>query len=238
MTIDTNSYPGHHKKHEGRQATWLRAAVLGSNDGIVSVASIVVGVSGASSSKGFVVAAGIAGLAAGALSMALGEYVSVSGQRDTETALIERERYLLAKFPEQEREELTLLYEAKGLTKATAQLVASELSALDAASAHFDAELGINPDELISPIRSAVASASSFTLGGCIPFLAVLLAGASSRVPVTFLAVFVALVTTGILSAKASQISTTRATTRIVGGGMVAMLITFAIGKLVGVSGL
>jgi len=234
---EISPYPGHHKKNEGRQASWLRAAVLGSNDGIVSVASILVGVAGASSSKAFIVAAGIAGLAAGGMSMAVGEFVSVSGQRDSEKTLLRRERKLLQQYPNQEREELTLLYIAKGLSKPTAKIVADELSAKDAASAHFDAELGINPDELISPFRSSLASATSFTLGGLIPFLAVLLSSAQFRVPVAFLAVFVALMATGILSARASGINTLKATRRVVIGGMIAMLITFTIGKVVGVAG-
>ena len=231
----------HHEPHTDKSGTslnWLRAAVLGSNDGIVSVSSIVVGVAGALDSSGFILTAGIAGLVAGALSMAVGEYVSVSTQRDTERALLEKERGELRDYPEAELAELTGLYKAKGLSDATARLVAKELTTHDVFAAHVDAELGIDPNNLTSPWQAALASAASFTVGGIIPLIAIALPPASVRVAVTFAAVFVALVITGYLSAQVGGANKTKAVVRVVVGGIIAMTITFGIGKLFGVVGL
>jgi VIT1/CCC1 family predicted Fe2+/Mn2+ transporter len=230
----------HHELHasgSGTRLNWLRAAVLGANDGIVSVAAIVVGVAGASDSLGYILTAGVAGLAAGALSMAVGEYVSVSTQRDTERALLEKERRELRDEPEEELEELASLYEAKGLSKATARGVAEELTAHDAFAAHVDAELHIDPDALTNPWHAALASGASFLSGAFIPLIAILLAPASSRIPATFAAVLVALVVTGTLSAHAGGANKLRATLRVVLGGALAMAITFGIGKMFGVIG-
>src|SRR4051812_16885801 len=154
---------------------WLRAGVLGANDGIVSTAGLVVGVAGATTATGPILTAGIAGLAAGAVSMALGEYVSVSSQRDTERALLAKERSELADFPEAELEELTALYEAKGLSEATARQVARELTDRDAFAAHADAELHLDPEELTDPWQAAGASAVAFTTGSVLPLAAILL---------------------------------------------------------------
>ncbi len=231
----------HHELHEaghGAKLNWLRAAVLGANDGVVSVAAIVVGVAGASDSASFILTAGVAGLVAGALSMAVGEYVSVSTQRDTEKALIEKERLELETVPEQERAELAAIYEAKGLSKATAQIVADELTAHDAFAAHMEAELRINPDELTNPWHAAYASAAAFLCGAFIPLIAIVLPPASVRIPVTFAAVLVVLVITGTLSAYAGGANKTRATLRVVIGGVLAMAITFGIGKLFGAAGI
>jgi VIT1/CCC1 family predicted Fe2+/Mn2+ transporter len=217
---------------------WLRAAVLGADDGIVSVAGLVVGVAGATDSRSVIFTAGIAGLIAGALSMAAGEYVSVSSQRDTEMALLAKEQAELHHYPEQELEELVSLYEARGLTRATAQLVANELTAKDAFAAHADAELGINAEELTNPWHAAFASAASFLAGAVIPLIAILVPPAAVRVPVAFVAVLVALALTGVLSAKVGGASIPRATTRVVAGGALAMAITFLVGRLFGVSGL
>jgi hypothetical protein len=154
--------------HSGASAgrlNWLRAGVLGANDGIVSVAGIVVGVAGATTSRGPVFTAGLAGLVAGAVSMSLGEYVSVSSQRDSETALLSQERRELAETPDQEFNELTALYQARGLSEQTARQVATELTAHDALAAHLDAELHINPEDLANPLQAAAASAASFTWG-------------------------------------------------------------------------
>jgi VIT1/CCC1 family predicted Fe2+/Mn2+ transporter len=230
----------HHELHargSGVQLNWLRAAVLGANDGIVSVASIVVGVAGASNSSGFILTAGIAGLAAGALSMAVGEYVSVSTQRDTEKALLAKERLELATVPDEEFEELASLYEAKGLSKETARTVAEELTAHDAFAAHVDAELHIDPNALANPWHAAIASAASFLSGAVIPLIAIALPPASLRVPVTFAAVLLALAVTGVVSAHAGGASKSRATLRVVAGGALAMAITFGIGKFFGVIG-
>ena len=225
-------YPGPHQKQHSVSSNWLRAAVLGANDGIVSVASIIVGVAGASTSRSFIITAGVAGLVAGAMSMAVGEYVSVSSQRDSQKSLLERELHLLKNYPAEEKAELALLYEAKGLSKTTAARVADELSAKDAAAAHFDVELGIDPHDLTNPWEAAFASAISFSLGALVPLAAVLMVATGTRVPVTFAAVIVALIITGILSARASGARPARATLRVVTGGIVAMAITFGIGKL------
>lgn len=227
-----------HSATAGQKLNWLRAAVLGANDGIVSTASIVVGVAGASNSSGFILTAGIAGLVAGALSMGVGEYVSVSTQRDTEKALIEKERQELISDPEFEYKELTAIYVAKGLSSATASLVAQELTKNDAFAAHLDAELGINPKELADPWHAAYASMAAFFCGAIIPLAIVAVAPAALRIPITFFGVVVALVITGTLSAYAGGSSKTKAVIRVVLGGMLAMIVTFGIGKLFGVVGL
>ena len=213
---------------------WLRAGVLGANDGIVSVAGIVIGVAAATTDRGPIFAAGVAGLAAGALSMALGEYVSVSTQRDTEKALLAKERWELAEKPVEEFEELVGLYQAKGLSRATAQTVARELTDHDAFAAHIDIELGIDPDELTNPWQAAISSALSFTVGALLPMLAILLTPPAPRIPVTFVAVLIALGITGWISARLGGADPVRATKRVVIGGALAMAITYAIGRMIG----
>ena len=227
-----------HVGTSGARLNWLRAEVLGANDGIVSVAALVLGVAGATESAGFIVTAGIAGLLAGALSMAVGEYVSVSTQRDTEKALLEKERWELENEPEKELEELTALYQAKGLGRETAEVVAKELTAHDAFQAHVDIELHIDPNNLTNPWSAAYASGASFTIGALIPLVAIMLPPAFLRIPITFLAVLIALIVTGSLSAYAGGADKMRATTRVVLGGAFAMAITFGIGKIFGVEGL
>ena len=213
---------------------WLRAGVLGANDGIVSVAGIVIGVAAATVERAPIVTAGVAGLAAGALSMALGEYVSVSTQRDTEQALLAKERRELLEEPEAELEELVGLYEKKGLSPQTARTVAEELTAHDAFAAHIDVELGIDPDELTNPWHAAISSAISFTVGAVLPMLAILLPPPAARIPVTFVAVLLALAITGWVSARLGGADPVRATQRVVIGGALAMAVTYAIGRLVG----
>lgn len=181
---------------------WLRAGVLGANDGIVSVAGLVVGVAGATSQRGPIFTAGLAGLVAGAVSMALGEYVSVSSQRDSESAQIEKERTELRETPEQELAELTAIYRAKGLQPETAHQVAVELTAHDALGAHAEAELKVDPNDLASPLHAAGASAVSFLLGAMLPLIAILLPPPGYRVWVTVVAVLVALGLAGALSAR------------------------------------
>ena len=217
---------------------WLRASVLGANDGIVSVAGLVVGVAGATESRSLIFTAGLAGLIAGALSMAAGEYVSVSSQRDTETALLAKEKSELKDYPQQEFEELVGIYEAKGLTRDTAFLVAQELSARDAFAAHADAELGIDAGELTSPWQAAFASALSFLVGAIIPLIAILAPPAAARVPVAFVSVLVALALTGMLSARVGGANVSRATVRVVAGGALAMAITYLVGRMFGVAGI
>ena len=232
-----------HTDHKELQASntnqklnWLRAAVLGANDGIVSTAAIIVGVSGASDSLNFILTAGIAGMSAGALSMAVGEYVSVSTQRDTEKTMLEVERYELEHFPEEELEELVQIYEGKGLSRTTAEVVAKELTEKDAFAAHVDAELGIDPDDLTNPLHAAYASALAFSSGALVPILVVVFSPQSLRLPFTFAAVILALLLTGFLSAKTTGANTKKAMIRVVFGGVLAMLITFAVGKVFGES--
>lgn len=212
----------------------LRAAVLGANDGIISLASLVVGVAGATQTSNTILITGVAGLLAGALSMAVGEYVSVSSQRDTEQALLAKEKHELEHNSESELHELIGIYEKKGLQPDTARLVAQELTTHDAFRAHVDAELGIDPNNLTSPWQAAFASALSFTLGAAIPLCAIILPPYAYRLPVTFIAVFVALVLTGILSARVSGARIVPVTVRVVLGGIIAMAVTFGIGTLIG----
>lgn len=216
----------------------MRASVLGANDGIVSIAGLVVGVAGATTDRSIIMMSGIAGIVAGALSMAAGEYVSVSSQRDTERALIEQERHEHTHFPDEEHEELVTLYEKRGLSAPTARLVAEELGANDAFAAHLDAEHGLNPDELTNPWHAAFASALAFLSGAIIPMIAVVVPPENARVPITFAAVIFALTATGMISAHYGGASKTRATIRVVIGGTLAMIVTYSIGKIVGVSGI
>jgi VIT1/CCC1 family predicted Fe2+/Mn2+ transporter len=223
--------------HTGASAgklNWLRAGVLGANDGIVSVAGIVVGVAGATSSRGPVFTAGLAGLVAGAVSMSLGEYVSVSSQRDSETALLSQERQELAETPGPEFNELTALYQAKGLSEQTARQVATELTAHDALAAHLDAELHIDPDDLANPIQAAAASAASFTVGALLPLIAILLPPAAWRVPVTIVAVLIALGIAGAVSARIGGSNARRAVIRVVIGGAIGLAFTYGVGHLFG----
>ena len=214
---------------------WLRAGVLGADDGIVSVAGIVVGVAAAAgAARGPIFTAGIAGLAAGALSMAAGEYVSVSAQRDSERAALDREEAELVEQPSSELDELARIYQDKGVSPQTAMQVAKELTAHNALAAHAEAELGIDPHELTNPWKAALSSAISFIFGALLPMLAILLPPAPLRIPVTVAAVLVALAITGWVSARIGGADPRRATLRVTVGGAVAMAITFAIGHLVG----
>ena len=217
---------------------WLRAAVLGADDGIVSVAGLVLGVAGATNSEGAILAAGIAGIVAGSISMAAGEYVSVSSSKDTEKAILDHERYELKNFPEKELKELALIYREKGLTEKTAELVAKELSEKDVFAAHAHAELNIDPNNLTSPWHAAIASAGAFLAGAAIPLIVIVISPSAIKIPATFIAVLVALAITGILSAKVGGASVTKATIRVVLGGALAMIVTYGIGKLFAVSGL
>jgi VIT1/CCC1 family predicted Fe2+/Mn2+ transporter len=219
-----------HASNHTAKLNWLRAGVLGANDGIVSIAGLVVGVAGATSSLGVISTAGIAGIVAGAISMAAGEYVSVSSSRDTERAMLKKEQEELNDYPEEELEELTQLYQAKGLKRSTAQTVAKELTARDAFAAHVDAELNIDPDNLTNPSHAALASAIAFTIGGVIPIVAILLPPASIRIPVAFISVLVALVITGTASAKVGGAHVGKAVVRVVAGGLLAMAVTYGIG--------
>lgn len=233
-----HTHPEAHTSGHQSRLNWLRAAVLGADDGIVSVAGLVVGVAGATTHTGVIFAAGLAGIVAGAISMAAGEYVSVSSQRDTEKALLKKERYELKHFPKEELEELAGLYEKKGLSQKTAHLVAAELTEHDAEAAHFDAELGIDPHNLTNPWHAAFASAASFLVGAVIPMVAILLPPVTTRIPVAFVSVIVALAITGVLSARIGGASVVKATVRVVLGGAFAMIVTYSIGTIFHVSGI
>ncbi|CAN5422846.1 VIT family protein [soil metagenome] len=226
----------HSESDFGSRSNWLRAAVLGSNDGIVSIAGLVVGVAGATNSKVIILAAGIAGILAGALSMAAGEYVSVSAQRDIEKALLDKERQELIDQPEEELKELIGLYRAKGLKQSTATLVATELTEKDAFRAHVDIELNIDPNNLTNAWHAAFASAIAFLIGSAIPLVAIMLPTGTMSIPITFVSVVVALTITGFLSAKLGGTSVVRSIIRVVSGGVIAMVITYAIGSMFGVS--
>ncbi|WP_165064126.1 VIT1/CCC1 transporter family protein [Marisediminicola senii] len=216
---------------------WLRAGVLGANDGIVSVAAIVVGVAGATTASAPILTAGLAGLVGGAISMALGEYVSVSSQSDSQRALIEKERRELLEQPEEELAELADMYEGKGLSPATAKQVALELTERDALAAHLEVELHITETEVASPWHAAIASAIAFVIGAVLPLAAILLPPENARIPVTFVVVLLALAGTGLTSARIGGNPAVRPTLRIVIGGALALAATFAIGTALGVSG-
>lgn len=216
---------------------WLRAGVLGANDGIISTAGLVVGVAGATTSRPAIFAAGIAGLLAGALSMAAGEYVSVSSQRDSERAALDLERRELAEEPEAELDELTDLLAARGLSRDLAREAAEQLTRRDALRAHARVELGINPDELANPWHAALASLVAFTVGALLPLLAIILPGPSARVPVTVAGVLAALTLCGVVSARLGGAPAGRAVVRNVGGGALAMAVTYAVGTWLGTSG-
>jgi VIT1/CCC1 family predicted Fe2+/Mn2+ transporter len=217
----------------GARLNWLRAAVLGANDGIVSTAGVVVGVAGATSDRGSIIIAGVAAAVAGALSMAAGEYVSVSTQRDSERAMLHLERRELHEDPEGELEELTQLYEAKGISRHLAEEVAKELTDHDALAAHAEVELGIDPDELTNPWHAAGASMAAFTVGALLPMLMILLPS-GWRIGATAVSVAIALGLTGFLSARFAQADVRRAIIRNVVGGVLAMAVTYGIGSLVG----
>ncbi|MBA3250675.1 MAG: VIT family protein [Geodermatophilaceae bacterium] len=235
---DTEIVAGHEEPHADGLAgrlNRLRAAVLGANDGIVSEAGLVVGVAAATTDRTALLVAGLAGLVAGAVSMALGEYVSVSSQRDAETALVEKERRELAETPEAELAELAAIYRGKGLQAATADQVARELTEHDALAAHLEAELHLDQDDLVSPSQAALASALAFVLGAALPLLAILFTPIAWRVPVTVLAVLAALALTGATSARLAGGDPRRAVLRIVLGGAAGLAATYGIGVAFGV---
>lgn len=231
---------GHNEPHNvafAARLNWLRAGVLGANDGIVSIAALVVGVAAATQDVTAILVAGVAGVLAGSISMALGEYVSVSSQRDSEAALIAREKQELVSQPEEELEELSAIYERKGLSAATARKVAEELTLNDPIKAHLEAELGIDEQTLTNPWHAALSSAISFLAGATLPMLAVLLVPYPWRIPVTVLASLLALMITGGLGAYLGRSPLLRPIVRVTLGGGAALLITWAIGALLGTSG-
>jgi VIT1/CCC1 family predicted Fe2+/Mn2+ transporter len=224
----------HAENHLVSRIGWLRAAVLGANDGIVSTASLIVGVASASGGTSEVLVAGVAGLVAGAMSMAAGEYVSVSSQSDTENAALDRERMELQSQPEFERDELAQIYVKRGLTKELAQQVAAQLMAKAALGAHAHDELGISEMTTARPIQAALTSAATFAVGAAMPLAMVLVAPAASLVWVVSAASLLFLALLGAVGAKAGGANVTRATLRVTFWGAFAMALTAGIGALVG----
>jgi VIT1/CCC1 family predicted Fe2+/Mn2+ transporter len=220
------------------RAGWLRAMVMGANDGIVSTASLVLGVASAGASSGAVLTAGIAGLVAGALSMAAGEYVSVASQRDAEEADLERERRELERSPDEEFQELVLIYEGRGLSPELARQVATELSEHDVVQAHARDELGLDDEMRANPLQAAWASAISFSVGAALPVIAVSIGGEVLRIVLTVIVALLALAALGAIGARLGGAPVVRAASRVLIWGALAMAVTSAIGYLVGAAGI
>ena len=225
----------HHKEnHLVDRIGWLRAAVLGANDGIISTASLIVGVAAAAAKQNDVLIAGVAGLVAGAMSMAAGEYVSVSSQSDTEKADLARERRELSEDPQAEHEELAEIYIRRGVDPATAQQVARQLMAKDSLTAHARDELGISDITTARPVQAALTSAVMFSIGAAMPLLMVVVSPASALVPIVSAASLGFLALLGAIGAKAGGANILRATIRVTFWGALALGITAGIGKLFG----
>jgi VIT1/CCC1 family predicted Fe2+/Mn2+ transporter len=224
----------HLEKHASTRIGLLRAMVLGANDGLISTACLVLGVAAADSSRTAILTAGMAGLVAGAVSMALGEYVSVSSQRDSEQADIAKEKWELETMPEHELDELTMIYANKGLPQALARDVAVELTKNNALATHLREELGITGANLAKPVEAAVGSAGAFTVGAAIPLIAIAVGSATSRIALTLSVVTISLIGLGYASARFGKASTGKPIFRVVIGGLVAMGITMAVGKIFG----
>ena len=226
----------HNEGHGGTRIGLLRAMVLGANDGIISIACLVLGVAAASASRSAILTVGLAGLVAGAASMALGEYISVSSQRDAEDANIAKEKWELANVPEHELEELTAIYVHKGLSPDLARQVAEELTAGDALKIHLAEELGISEHSRAQPIEAMVGSAAAFAVGAAVPLVAIAISSTSNRIVVTLAIVVVALLGLGAAGARAGGAHPVRPIVRVVLGGLVAIGLTMAVGKLFGTS--
>ncbi|MUH52323.1 MAG: VIT family protein [Actinobacteria bacterium] len=226
---------GSAERHLGSRAAWLRAAVLGANDGLISTACLIVGVAAAKgSSRSTILVAGIAGLTAGALSMAAGEFVSVSSQLDSERSDIAREQLELAVTPEAEHEELVGIYRSRGLSEGLARQVADELSMQDRLAVHVRDELGLDPDNLAKPVEASVVSAVSFSAGAALPIIVVLLVSSALRVWLTMSITLVGLVILGALGARLGGAPQRRAAVRVFIGGSLALAISLGIGRLTG----
>ena len=224
------------ERHRSGRIAWLRAAVLGANDGIVSTASLVVGVAAAEVTRQEVLIAGVAGLVAGALSMAAGEYVSVSSQADTESADLALERRELAARPAAEEDELTAIYERRGLDVDLARAVARQLSAKDALATHARDELGLTEEFAARPLQAAVASAATFAVGAGVPVMTIVLAPIGTLVPVVSIVSLFCLVALGAIAARAGGASMLVGAGRVAFWGVLAMAATAAVGKLFGTS--
>ena len=236
MVMVANPLPAHSEGHLGHRAGWLRAAVLGANDGLVSTSSLMVGVATASSAHGStVLTAGLAGLAAGAMAMAAGEWVSVSSQSDVERADLALERRELDANPDAELEELIAIYQGRGLRRELAEQVAVELTKGDALAAHARDELGLHPSSRARPLQAAGASAASFMLGGVVPLIGMVgTFTGNARILVIVLVTLVGLAVAGVLGARAAGTAITRPALRVVLGGAGAMAVTALVGHLVG----
>lgn len=235
-SMPATSTRAHREKHTGDRAGWLRAAVLGANDAIVSTASLMIGVAASSATKSAILVAGVAGLVAGAMSMAAGEFVSVSSQRDAEEADIEKEKRELAAAPQAELEELVHIYMRRGLDEPLAREVAKQLSAKDQLAAHLRDELHIDHDALARPWQAAWTSAVSFAVSAAIPIVALLIAPPEARIPVMGATSLACLGALGAIGAHLGGASKRRAALRVLVGGALAMVLSAAIGRLVGVA--
>jgi vacuolar iron transporter family protein len=224
----------HREFHKSDRVGWLRAAVLGANDGTISVASLVVGVAASGAAPSIVLMTGIAGSVAGAMSMAAGEYVSVQSQADTEHADLTREREELATQPERELEELTVIYMKRGLDRPLAHSVAQKLMSGDALAAHARDELGITQTLRARPLQAALASAVAFAAGAIVPILTVMLAPAAQVASISFATALLALLSFGGAAAWAGGASIPRGAARVAFWGAVAMALTAAVGKMFG----
>jgi vacuolar iron transporter family protein len=224
--------------HRSGRAGWLRAAVLGADDGIVSTASLMIGVAASAAAGAAVLVAGLAGLVAGAMSMAVGEYVSVSSQRDAEEADIKLESVELARDPSRELGELTELYVRRGLEPALARIVAERLSAVNPLGTHLREELGLGPAARARPVQAAFVSAVSFAAGAGLPLSIAIVTPMSGRIATIAVAALVALAVLGIVGGRLGGASATRGALRVMAGGAVAMAVTAVIGRLVGAMGL
>jgi len=224
------------ERHRSGRAGWLRAAVLGSDDAIVSTASLMIGVAAASSSKAAILVAGVAGLVAGAMSMAVGEYVSVSSQRDAEEADIGLEKKELSTDPESELQELAMIYVKRGIEKDLAMKVAEQLSAHDRLGAHMREELGIDQASLALPMQAAWISAASFALFAVVPIAGLLVAPTALRIPVIAAFSLVSLAALGAFGGHLGGAPLGRAALRVTLGGTLAMTVTALIGRILGVS--
>ena len=224
----------HKENHLIARIGWLRAAVLGANDGIISTASLILGVASAESSGNGAILAGIAGLVAGAMSMAAGEYVSVSSQADTEHADVSRETKELASDPEREMEELTQIYAARGVEAGLARQVAMQLMAKDALAAHSRDELGISAATAARPVQAAMASAATFTVGAAAPLILTVISPPNVLLPVVSAGSLLFLALLGMIGAKAGGAGVLRPTVRVMFWGALAMALTTGIGALFG----
>lgn len=224
----------HLERHSVHRIGLLRATVLGANDGIISTACLILGVAAAETSRNGILTAGMAGLVAGAVSMALGEYVSVSSQSDAEQADIAKEKWELETMPDHELDELTAIYAAKGLPQALAREVAEELTKHDALAIHLAEELGITDTTAARPVQAAIGSAVAFTVGASVPLVTAAVATTDTRIVATLVVVTLALATLGWAGARFGKAETRRPTFRVVVGGLVAMGITILVGNLFG----